>query len=36
LALAWLAANPAVSPDELRFDVAAVVGTDIEVIQAAF
>jgi putative endonuclease len=36
LALAWLAANPKVSPAELRFDVASVVGTEIEVLEAAF
>jgi putative endonuclease len=36
LALAWLAANAGVSPAELRFDVASVVGAEIEVLQAAF
>jgi putative endonuclease len=36
LALAWLAANPGMAPNEVRFDVAAVVGADIEVLEAAF
>jgi putative endonuclease len=36
LALVWLAAYDGVRPQELRFDVAAVVAGDVELIEAAF
>jgi putative endonuclease len=36
LALEWLAAHPEVRRAQLRFDVVAITGTKIDVIEAAF
>ena len=36
LAMRWLEAHPAIHPSEVRFDVAAITGTDVSIVVSAF